>query len=93
VAKYDEIKDKYESIKKENNELQEKLESQQLDFANKNALNEKNLEEYRENLIKLSDTQMELDQSKKDIESLKGALVKSKDKMTLLQENNDILQN
>jgi len=92
VSEYDQLKNNYETMRKENNELQEKLESQQMDFVNKNALNEKNLEEYRENLIQLSDTRMQLDQAKKDIASLKNTLVNFKNNMIRLRETKNTLQ-
>jgi len=87
VADYDELKINYKAIKKENNELHEKMESQQINFTNKNALIEQKLEESKENLMSLLGVKLELDQSKKNVESLKHALVKSSEKMKDLQEN------
>ncbi|ORX58492.1 hypothetical protein BCR36DRAFT_112995 [Piromyces finnis] len=92
VKGFDELKQKYESAKKENNELLEKMEAQQINFTTKNSFIEQKLEESKENLMSLLDVKLKLDQSKNDVESLKKTLKKNNGKMKELTANIEKIQ-
>jgi hypothetical protein len=87
VTDYEELKEKYESTKKENTELLEKMETQQKAFTSKNASIEKRLEESKANLISIMDIKIELDRSKNDNESLKEELKNNIQELNELKEN------